>query len=97
MAGDGSIELEEFVKYYVKKLLLTGDPVEQQSPPGQSADEPVDPVTMIKNAITAIYEEHRKSQLGKLPELFEKNVGKEHELYLTICDRFGVTPNASLQ
>ena len=91
MAGDGSIELEEFVKYYVKKL---GAPVEQQA---ESADEPVNPVTMIKNAITRIYEEHRKSQLGKLPELFEKNVGKEHELYSTICDRFGVTPDASLQ
>merc|ERR1712166_302379 len=89
--GDGSIELEEFVKYYVKKL---GAPVEQQA---ESADEPVNPVTMIKNAITRIYEEHRKSQLGKLPELFEKNVGKEHELYSTICDRFGVTPDASLQ
>ena len=50
---------------------------------------------VIKSAIIAIYKQHQESQ-EEITDMFEENVGKEHELYLRICDRFRVTPDGSL-
>ena len=70
---------------------------EQSEEQAEAPVESVDPVTVIKSAITTIYEQYRKSQVKKLTQLFKKHVGNELELYLTICDRFGVTPEPSLE
>ena len=53
-------------------------------------------VNMCKKAIEEIYQIHRKTQLSKLPELFQKHAGKEIDFYLSVCGRFGVTPDSRL-
>jgi hypothetical protein len=50
-----------------------------------------------EQAITEIYQQHRKTQLSKIPELMQKSAEKEAELDLTICNRFGVTPDPCLK
>ena len=53
-------------------------------------------VNRCKKAVEEIYQTHRKTQLSKLPELFQKHAGKEIDFYLSVCSRFDVTPDSRL-
>ena len=54
-------------------------------------------VQRIRRAVVEIYETHLKTETHTLSEMFQRrHGGKEFEFYLSVCNRFAVTPDPEL-
>jgi hypothetical protein len=69
--------------------------VSADSPPAKRAkvdDDDGAKKALIDQRIQDVYAEHNKEKLGDVPRLMGKYLGKEQQLYIDICKKYGVTP-----
>eukprot|EP00929_Paragymnodinium_shiwhaense_P038897 TRINITY_DN20488_c1_g2_i1.p1 TRINITY_DN20488_c1_g2~~TRINITY_DN20488_c1_g2_i1.p1 ORF type:complete len:2317 (+),score=571.89 TRINITY_DN20488_c1_g2_i1:93-7043(+) len=76
---------------------LAGDEASTAKPAdaaGATASAGKSVVDEYRDRIKVVYTQHNPSKLGEVDNLLTKNAGKEHELYLRVCKKYNVTPQA---